>query len=767
MTGERKLSPAAGLLLIAAGVFVLVSLLSYHPDDAANAAAPTAVMNYSGLVGAWISLYLLLLVGYASYGIAVLLVGEGISRLVPRHTPPRSAWIKVFYEFLMIVSLAPLLSLFPLRLPGIQLESFGGGGFWGDQVSRFLGGYLGVFGTRLVLVTVFLVSAALLTEMKPLIYTATAVRRLAKLIAAAWRKRRRSEALPARPGIISARDTKEREQAEKEKKRKEKAARKKKKEEEKEEKRRALKRKKPKIVTAAQPARPSRAEEKSKPDKPRKKKFTRAPALPSGGKYRLPSIDLLESPPPLSQRQIKDDIEENSRILEGTLMDFGIESQVVGVKQGPAITRYELEIAAGVKVGKIKALDNDIALTMKATSVRILAPIPGKAAIGIEVPNSKTNLVYMKEMIESPEFKKNQAHLPLALGKDISGRAIVSDLTQMPHLLIAGATGSGKTVCMNTIIMSLLYSKTPDEMKIVMVDPKKVEMAAFRRLPHLICPIITDAGKTALALDWLMGEMEDRYDLCAEVGVRNIEGYNRASKKNKEGENIDLPEKMPYIVLMIDELADLMLVAAKEIEGGIARLAHLSRAVGIHMILATQRPSVDVITGVIKANLPGRISFKVAAKVDSRTVLDSQGADKLLGQGDLLFLPPGTHKLIRAQGTLCHDQEIKAVVDFVTQQREPEFNREIFQKKIPSAGAPGGTPGDGDIFLESAIDVIKQTDQASVSMLQRKLKIGYSRAARIMDQLEEMGVVGPYQGTKARDILIGTYAGDGTKEEEE
>jgi S-DNA-T family DNA segregation ATPase FtsK/SpoIIIE len=471
-------------------------------------------------------------------------------------------------------------------------------------------------------------------------------------------------------------------------------------------------------------------------------------------------------PPPISDRGIKNINFDDSAILERTLQEFGIESRVVGIERGPAITRYELQIAPGVKVGKVKALDNDLALTMKAKSVRILAPIPGKAAIGIEVPNANTTLVTLREMLDSPEFRNKKLNLPLAIGKDISGTPIISDLTAMPHLLIAGATGSGKTVCINSIIMSLLYSRTPDELKLIMVDPKKVEMASFHRLPHLICPVITDAAKTAMALAWVIKEMEDRYDYCARAGVRNIKSYNSrqlapAEEKSADGEGI--PDKMPYIVLLIDELADLMLIAAKEIETSIARLAHLSRAVGIHLILATQRPSVDVVTGIIKANLPGRISFKVAAKVDSRTVLDAGGADKLLGDGDLLFLPPGTDQLIRAQGTYSQDHEIDDVVAFVIRQREPSFEKGIFQKKSISAdGSVSGGGGGGDIFIESAIDVIRQTDQASVSMLQRKLKIGYSRAARIMDELEERGVVGPYRGTKAREILIDTYAGDGT-----
>jgi len=660
---------------------------------------------------------------------------------------------------------------------------------------------LGPFGSRLVLVSLVMVPLALLTELKPILVPVRILGSFLRGCRKFFARRSKPAPLPAAPAdsfrsrpepvpavktsararaaelkkrgeeerkVEKSRLREERRRA-REKEREEKEALLRQKQEEKKEReklKRAEARKKADGVRAPRP-------KKSAPDP-----LPAAAAAPSGpaapgdnAPYRLPPLEILDDPPPLAERELKNKTYDESEILESTLEDFGIESRVVGIERGPAITRYELQIAPGVKVGKVKALDNDIALTMKAKSVRILAPIPGKAAIGIEVPNTNTNLVYMREMIESPEFKKGRHILPLTIGKDISGTPIVADLTAMPHLLIAGATGSGKTVCINSIIVSLLFSRTPDEMKLILVDPKKVEMASFHRLPHLLCPVITDAGQAALALAWVIKEMEDRYDLCARAGVRNIAAYNasrRAAMAAAKGGGPDdeLPDSMPYIVLLIDELADLMLVASREIETAIARLAHLSRAVGIHLILATQRPSVDVITGIIKANLPGRISFKVAAKVDSRTVLDAGGADKLLGNGDLLFLPPATDQLIRAQGTFCHDHEINNVVAFVTRQRSPSFEKEMFRK--PSVAVDDIDGGGGsDELLEEAIDVIRKTDQASVSMLQRKLKIGYSRAARVMDQLEQKGVVGPYKGTKARDILIGTYAGDGTGLEED
>jgi len=440
-------------------------------------------------------------------------------------------------------------------------------------------------------------------------------------------------------------------------------------------------------------------------------------------------------------------LKQNSEILEGTLKDFGIETKVVRVNKGPVITRYELLPAAGVKVNKITALSDDIALAMKAQSVRIVAPVPGKGTVGIEVPNTESSIVYLKDILESKEFKQSKSKIKLGLGKSISGRSVIADLTDMPHLLIAGTTGSGKTVCMNCLIMSLLFNASPDELKFLMIDPKMVELAAFNGLPHLISPVVTEPKKVSSALNWVVGEMENRYKIFAEAGVRNITMYNEKVKTGKIDQGHEL---MPYIVVIIDELADLMLVAQTDIESAITRLAQLSRAVGIHIILATQRPSVDVITGVIKANFPARISFKVATKVDSRTVLDMNGADKLLGKGDMLFLEPGTEKPIRAQGTLVSDEEIEKVANFIKSQREPEYNEEILrvQKK------QSFKTFEKDEVYEEAVRLIVNSKQASVSMLQRRLGLGYTRAARLIDMMEENRIVGPYQGSKPRDVLI-------------
>ena len=456
------------------------------------------------------------------------------------------------------------------------------------------------------------------------------------------------------------------------------------------------------------------------------------------GDYRLPSLDLLDSPPPFEARQIKEDLAANARILEETMEDFGVSVKVTDIERGPVITRYELEPAPGVKVNRIVTLSDDIALAMKAQSVRVVAPIPGKGRVGVEVPNIQSSLVYLREVFSSAEFQKAESKLTLVLGKDISGQPVVADLGDMPHLLIAGTTGSGKTVCVNCSILAMLFRCTPNELKFLMIDPKMVELAPFNGLPHLLCPVVTDAKKAAVALNWVVSEMEERYRLLAKVGVRNIDSYNEKQ------------ERIPYIVVIVDELADLMMVARDQIENAITRLAQLSRAVGIHLLLATQRPSVDVVTGVIKANFPARISFKVASKVDSRTVLDSNGADKLLGRGDLLFLRPGESKLIRAQGSLVSDKEIEKVVDFIKSQAEPVYDEEILKEQHSAILANG----EKDELYDQAVRIIMESNQASVSILQRRLRLGYTRAARIIDTMEQDGMVGHFEGSRPRKILI-------------
>ncbi len=483
--------------------------------------------------------------------------------------------------------------------------------------------------------------------------------------------------------------------------------------------------------------------------------------------YKLPPLSLLDPPVPQAKGMSADEVADTAQVLQSTLEEFGVEAKVTGVQQGPVVTCYEILPAPGVRVERIKALSDNIALKMHAESIRIQAPIPGKGVCGVEVPNTARASVFFRDMIASREFQSGKSALPLVLGKDVSGETMVYDLAKMPHLLIAGATGAGKSVCMNSILTGLLMKHSPDDLRLILVDPKTVEFHQYNNLPHLVVPVITNAKKVALGLKWAIDEMERRFKWFRQAGVRDLPGFNaRAVAKQEElfGEEVitdpekkkaDLPDKLPYIVIVIDELADLMAVAQAEIEAGIARLAAKSRAAGIHMILATQRPDVKVITGTIKANFPVRIAFKVSQKVDSRTILDRMGADSLLGKGDMLVLPPGSDKLIRSQGAFTSDPEIDNVTNFWKEQSQPEFITEIHEKiEKPTTDLPEMDDGGDDEIIEQALEVIRQTKRASTSSLQRRLRIGYTRAARVMDQLEERGIIGPPDGAGPREILI-------------
>jgi S-DNA-T family DNA segregation ATPase FtsK/SpoIIIE len=494
--------------------------------------------------------------------------------------------------------------------------------------------------------------------------------------------------------------------------------------------------------------------------------------------YKFPPLDLLKERAKPSAENSEEEHQRNAENLLRILSEFGVEVTLGEIHVGPVITRYELVPAPGVRVEKIAGLDKNIALGMRAQSVRILAPIPGKAAVGVEVPNQHPTPVGMREILESEDWATAKADLPIALGKDVSGKPLVSDLAKMPHLLIAGATGSGKSVCINAIVASILYSKSPKDVRLLMVDPKVVELKIFNALPHMLIPVVTEPKKVPAALKWLLGEMEQRYQMFAKVNVRNILGFN-ARKKGGEPENLsasqpsltgvdplasedlEIPDRLPYIIAIIDELADLMMVAPAEIETSIARLAQLARAAGIHLIIATQRPSVNVITGVIKANLPSRIAFQVASQVDSRTILDTKGADTLIGRGDLLFSPPGTSRLVRAQGAFVSDEEMQSLVEFLKVNGPPIYATDV-QAQIDRAakdedeegGDDDSDLGDDEELYQQALDVLKSTRRASTSMIQRRLRIGYNRAARIMDLMEQKGVVGPENGSSPREILV-------------
>jgi S-DNA-T family DNA segregation ATPase FtsK/SpoIIIE len=535
-------------------------------------------------------------------------------------------------------------------------------------------------------------------------------------------------------------------------------------------------------ITGIAPAKP----------RPKKPKPMTVASVPMIGNYQLPSMDFLQhADMTVKPTESKEELMANARLMQQTLAQFDIEVSLGDITKGPTITRYELHPAPGVKLEKITALSNNIAAALKAERIHILAPVPGKSSVGVEVPNAIKTKVIMRDLFESDEWRNTKARIPIALGKDVYGHPIVADLAEMPHCLIAGSTGSGKSVCINSIIASLLYRFSPDQLRFVMIDPKVVELQQYNSLPHLVVPVVTDPKKVLLALRWVVNEMEKRYKIFARVGVRNVKSFNErpknkplpeqelelplAAKKEKvepgadgfavevdeeiivpREEEIVIPEKLSYIVVIIDELADLMLVAPADVEMAIARITQMARAAGIHCIVATQRPSVDVITGVIKANIPARIAFQVASRVDSRTILDAMGADKLLGKGDMLYLPPGSGNLKRAQGALITDKELENIVSFIAKQGKPDYDPEIHKqlsKPTLNTDIESGIDEDEEL-IQQCIEVIRSEQKASVSLLQRRLRLGYTRAARIMDELEGRGIVGPSKGAEPRDILI-------------
>ena len=469
--------------------------------------------------------------------------------------------------------------------------------------------------------------------------------------------------------------------------------------------------------------------------------------------WKYPPLTLLRNAREQNRQQSEKEVQQTAKLLEETLESFGVQLKIDQISIGPTITRYEAKLAPGIKVSKILRLADDIALSLAAPNIRIEAPIPGKAAIGIEVPNLTIREVTIREILGEKSFMNQKGNLTVALGKDIAGQTVFADLARMPHLLIAGATGSGKSVCMNTLICSLLYKYRPDEMKFLMVDPKIVELNNYNQIPHLVAPVITDPKKAATALKWMTAEMENRYSLFAKEGVKDIDGYNRRmleKKRDLDGDGV----KLPYIVILIDELADLMMISPADVEDSICRLAQMARAAGMHLVIATQRPSVNVITGLIKANVPSRIAFAVSSQVDSRTILDGAGAEKLLGRGDMLFSPVGLNKPRRVQGANITEKEVTRVVDFLKNQAKPEYMQgiEMLEQQEESLGDANE---ECDEMLREAGALVIESGQASISMLQRRLKIGYTRAARMIDQLEERNIVGAYQGSKARQVLVG------------
>ena len=766
---KERLNEIWGVLFLLLGLFTLTSLLFFHPEDlpfyTSHPSSP--IHNYTGVIGAYLSFVLFATFGISALWIpALFLLWSGCFFI---QKVPEKKLFKFVGLGIALFSTATLVTI--SAVPELRLERGGAVGYLaGSHLLR----YFGYLGSYILAGSCLLLSLLLATDflIYPLVKKAAVRVRewfagffekvaavgmfgrkviqtvdVRKIRAEKITSRPYTEELTPRASAIPQIPLKVKQYRPDipEPVEKNSAA----KEEE-------LKKTQPRSMPPAEIMTSAPQQTSSQSEEP-KFEGVIGSKIQREGEYAFPSIDFLRRP---QKEAVKsDNLEENSRILEETLAEFGIEVKVVEVEQGPVITRYELLPAPGVKVNSIAALSDDIALSLKAASVRFIIPIPGKSAIGVEVPNSITSVVYLRELIESNPFRSKKFVLPLALGKDTSGKPLVADLTAMPHILIAGTTGSGKTVCVNSIIAGLLYACSPADLKFVMVDPKMVELAVYNKIPHMLTPVVTDIKKAAHTLNWVVNEMENRYKLFAACGVRNIQSFNSRPLSEEvlnqtaavQSENV-VPARLPYIVVVIDELADLMMVAQDKVEGAITRLAQLSRAVGIHLVLATQRPSVDVITGVIKANFPARISFKVASKIDSRTVLDTNGADKLIGKGDMLFMQPGDAKPIRGQAAFVLDDEINNVVKFISNQAKPEYHPEIQVLQDGKNGAGGFL--EKDELFDEAVAIVLETGQASTSNLQRRLRLGYTRAARIIDQMEAQGIVGPQQGAKPRDILI-------------
>ncbi len=800
------LREALSIVLLAVCVIIFLSLVSYDWRDISLLCEPAndPPANFIGPGGAWMSFVLFEAVGLGAYLIPLWFLGFGIVLIFQgiEHIRAKLIWV-----ILMMFSLACLLELhaewFEPILSALNLSA--AGGVPAQAVAYMLSVKMfGILGAEILVGAIFLASSLLFFGWDAILRFTAALhatagkwahrddrdmidsqkRQLTPAVKG-W-KRERLERLAAREEARLEEVEEDLEQGElivvpetdpvKES---------------------------PKPVVKPQPKVKEKPVTPAREPEPKSKVEPLPPPQASpAGTYQLPPLSLL-SEIPENRQAITTDTDTTGRLIIQTLEEFGIKAELKNVEQGPSVARYELIPAPGVKVEKITNLSNNLALSLKATSVRVQAPIPGRGTVGIEVPNLSTSPVFLREILEGPAWQPHRQEIPIVLGKDVGGNDLVADLATMPHLLVAGATGSGKTVCMNSILAGLFMARTPEQLQLILIDPKIVEFSVYNHLPHLLgakTEVITDPKKAAGALRWAITEMERRYKIMAKAGVRNIKSYNSRPIEKQQAlfdgaEDVGrLPDKLSYIVIIVDELADLMMTAQAEVENYIARLAQLSRAVGIHMILATQRPSVDVITGTIKANFPARIAFQVAQKNDSRTILDANGADKLLGRGDMLFLPPGSSKLTRAQGALTSDEDINRIVGFIMKQRPPVVEEKVetaSTQKPAMTGMPdaeggaslgkpvqtfddmivkGGDESEDDQLLEMSVQIIRETQRASTSSLQRRLRIGYTRAARIMDVLEQRGIVGPARGSDPREILIdmdGEIPGNTTSKEDE
>jgi S-DNA-T family DNA segregation ATPase FtsK/SpoIIIE len=765
----------SGVLFIAFTILMVASLSSYNPSDVGSSAMPSgSVQNLAGITGAYLAVLLIHAFGSSAHTIPVMTLALGI--LLFRKDSKKHAGALVAGGFLFMVSTCILLYVFWTYDP--IYKHLPGGGLTGKLLAEMILVKIlakpgaGIFGFTILFLSILVATRMSVREFLEVSTRVTKgacfymYDRLKRVIDGASQSGSRIAARVE--GKIASAE-------------------------------------KPVIASplgdasgAASGDAPGGALDTKIIKKSPKQKETadeefRAAQVPldfpgNEGDYILPSVELLKKQPKISREKSDSELIANSDILTKKLADFGIEGRVTMVLPGPVITLYEFEPAAGIKVSRIANLADDLAMGLRAVSVRILAPVPGKAVVGIEVPNSRTEPGGVREIIESVEFAEKESMLTMVLGKDTSGVPVVTDLAGIPHLLIAGATGSGKSVGLNAMIISILYKATPVEVNFIMIDPKMLELSIYDGIPHLISPVVTNPKKAANALKWAVEEMERRYQLLAGVGFRNITGYNKwveeflkereeekRSKKKKEEKPVTTEfdengpiekveeeiKPLPYIVIVIDELADLMMVASKEVEMSLARLAQMARASGIHLIVATQRPSVDVLTGLIKANFPARISYQVSSRIDSRTILDSIGAEKLLGKGDMLFLPPGTSRLQRIHGPFVADEEVKKTVAFLKKQGKPMYNEEILKShERIEEGLSADVDDDDDEYFEQAVELVTRSRQASISMIQRRLRIGYNRAARIIETMESKGMVGPADGAKPREVLIPSLAND-------
>jgi DNA segregation ATPase FtsK/SpoIIIE, S-DNA-T family len=706
-----------GIFLFFFVIFTLISLLSYSPADPSihSAGAGGRVHNLFGIVGAHLAGLLIGLFGMGAFWIPLLLL---LGSLQFFGSPPaRVVVCTAAGGILLVLATAGLLALHQDYYLLFE-KRFTSGGLLGVPIKAFLIRYTHPAGAVAILGLLWLVGFILATGFSLLAFCArcgagfgAVYDRLLTVYLKGRERRERSRRLvQADPEKIKARA------------------------------------KEIKIKAAApKPLRPV--------PPPKQEVFD---FMQAGKGFQLPPFSLLEDPEPKPASMDRESLRMQSTLLEKKLEDFGVNGKVVEVSPGPVITTYEYEPAPGVKINKVAGLSDDLALALRAASIRIVAPIPGKAAIGIEVPNAVREIVKFKEVVASAAFDRSKSKLTICLGKDIVGNPVAAELDKMPHLLIAGATGTGKSVALNAMICSLLYKAKPEEVKLIMVDPKRIELSSYDGIPHLITPVVTDAKKATNALYWAVREMERRYERLSERRARNIKQYNQKIDAEKPAAGEAAPAKLPYIVIIIDELADLMMVASRDVEVALTRLAQMARAAGIHLILATQRPSVDVLTGIIKANFPTRLTFQVSSKTDSRTIIDANGAENLLGSGDMLFMPPGTAKLQRIHGAYLSEAELTQIIDFLKRQEKPEYDQQITEAQAVESA--NGEAEDGyDERYDDAVELVVRTRQASISMVQRHLRIGYNRAARIIEKMEREGVVGPSDGVKPREVLVSSF----------